>query len=113
MLVQCGATLVGIREVRVMLCVLAAAAIAGCATLGPRTIRGDRFNYNESGAESSKEQILLNIVRLRYGEPIYFLEIGSMLSQFSFQATGALSGWENDIHGAYGPALRAAWSTVC
>jgi hypothetical protein len=48
-------------------------------------------------------------VRLRYGEPIYFLEIGSMLSQFSIQATGSISGWENDLHGTYGPALRAAY----
>ncbi len=88
-----------------MLCVCG----AGCRTLGPQTIRGDRFNYNENGAESSKEQILLNIVRLRYGEPIYFLEIGSMLSQFSIQATGSISGWENDLHGTYGPALRAAY----
>lgn len=83
--------------------------VSGCSTLGPRTIRGDRFNYNESGAQSSKEQILLNIVRLRYGEPMYFLEIGSMLSQFTIQATGNLSHWENDIHGSYGPALRAAY----
>ncbi len=88
---------------------LLVAVFPGCSTLGPRTIRGDRFNYNEAGAESSKEQILLNIVRLRYGEPMYFLEIGSMLSQFSIQATGSLSHWQNDIHGAYGPALRAAY----
>lgn len=97
---------------RVTVCATAslfAVLISGCSTLGPRTIRGDRFNYNESGAQSSKEQILLNIVRLRYGEPMYFLEIGSMLSQFTIQATGNISHWENDIHGAYGPALRAAY----
>jgi len=93
----------------ILLGLIAGAGSTGCKTLGPQTIRGDRFNYNEAGSQSSKEQILLNLVRLRYGEPMYFLEIGSMLSQFSFQATGALSHWENDIHGAYGPALRAAY----
>ena len=28
----------------------------------------------------------MNIVRLRYGEPVYWLEIGSMLSQYTFDA---------------------------
>ena len=84
-------------------------AISGCGSMGSQTIRGDRFNYNEAGDESSKEQLLLNIVRLRYGEPIYFVEVTSMLSQFSVAANAAISGWKNDIHGAYGPALRAAY----
>jgi hypothetical protein len=57
-------------------------AVAGCRSLGPRTVSGDRFNYNEAGAKSTSEQLLLNIVRLRYGEPTYWLEITSMLSQY-------------------------------
>ncbi|MBI5761935.1 MAG: hypothetical protein HZA51_00265 [Planctomycetes bacterium] len=80
----------------------------GCSTLGPRTIRSDRFNYNQAGAESSKEQMLLNLVRLRYGEPLYFLEISSMLSQFSIEAAGSFSTWQNDLHGVLGPKVRAA-----
>ena len=81
----------------------------GCSAIGPRSVRDDRFNYNEAGAESSKQQLLLNIIRLRYGEPLYFVEVGSMLSQFHFQAQGAMTHWQNDLHGAFGPALRAAY----
>lgn len=81
----------------------------GCRSIGSHTIRGDRFDYNEAGVESAKEQLLLNVVRLRYGEPIYFVEVTSMLSQFSIEATGSMSGWHNDLHGAYGPAVRAAY----
>src|SRR5689334_22802735 len=77
----------------------------GCASIGTASIRPDRFHYNEAGAESSKEQLLLNLVRLRYGEPIYFLDIGSMLSQRTIGGTANLSGWHNDLHGAFGPAL--------
>ncbi len=92
-----------------MLMLIALVALGqGCATLGPRMIRTDRFNYNEAGAESAKEQMLLNIVRLRYGEPIYFLEIGSMLSQFRLEAGGTISGFQNNLHGSFGPVLRAA-----
>lgn len=79
-----------------------------CTTLGPRTIQSDRFNYNQAGAESAKEQMLLNIIRLRYGEPLYFIEISSMLSQFSLEAGGSVSAWQNDLHGTLGPKVRAA-----
>jgi len=89
---------------------LALATVAGgCSMFGPRSVPGDRFHYNEAGVESSKEQILLNLVRLSDGKPIYFVEIGSMLSQYSFQANGAISGWRNDIHGVYGRALSAVY----
>ncbi len=71
---------------------------AGCATQGPVTIRNDRFNFNEAGARSTNEQILLNIVRLRYGEPIYFVDVGSMLSQYSLAAGGSVGGSRNSIN---------------
>ena len=64
---------------------LLAVLVSGCSTVGPMTVTSDRFNYNVAGAKSNKEQMLLNLVRLRYGEPIYWLEIGSMLSQYTFQ----------------------------
>ena len=56
---------------------LGTAGIGGC-TSGPFTVRGDRFNFNKVGAQSTNEQILLNLVRLRYGEPTYFVDIAMM-----------------------------------
>jgi hypothetical protein len=73
------------------------------------TVRGDRFNYNQSAAQSSNEQLLLNIVRLRYGEPIYWLEIGSMLSQYTFEAGANFTSWDYDINRWANPALRAVF----
>lgn len=95
---------------RIAILAIAAAPLpqAGCTRLGPATIRGDRFNYNAAGAESTKEQLLLNIVRLRYGEPIYVLEINSMLSQYAVEAGGSGSYWYNGLN-TLGPALRAAY----
>ncbi len=80
---------------------------SGCSTLGPRTIRSDRFNYNQAAAESASEQLLLNIVRLRYGESIHWLEIGSMLSQYTFQAGAKFSAWDYDVDRFRDPTLRA------
>ena len=86
---------------------LTSVAVGGCSTLGPRTIRNDRFNYNKAGADSSNQQLLLNIVRLRYGEPIYWLEIGSMLSQYTFEAGTDYTAWEYDVDRWSSPSLRA------
>ena len=82
----------------------------GCKSLGPRTIRADRFNYNQEGAQSGNEQMLLNLLRVRYGEPIYFLEVASMLSQYTFVAGAELSRWENDLNVWKNPALRAIYA---
>ncbi|GAG25233.1 unnamed protein product, partial [marine sediment metagenome] len=79
---------------------------SGCSMLGPRSIRSDRFNYNQAGAQSAKEQLLLNIVRLRYGEPLYFLDVASVLSQYTLEADASLSGWENNLRVWKSPALR-------
>jgi hypothetical protein len=82
---------------------------AGCATSAPVTVRRDRFNFNDAGAESTKEQILLNIVRLRYGEPIYFVDIGSMLSHYELSARGGYSSYRSDLHVWNNPTLRALY----
>ena len=82
---------------------------AGCATTGPATVQGDRFNFNKAGAASTNEQILLNIVRLRYGEPIYFVDIGSMLSHYSLAAGGKFSGWRNNNPAFSSAALNAVY----
>jgi hypothetical protein len=86
-----------------------ALACTGCPTVGPVSIPGDRFNYNKAGAGSANEQVLLNIIRLRYGEPIYFLEIASMLSQYTLEAGGELGRLDNNIDVWNNPYLRAVY----
>lgn len=48
-----------------VLVVAAAALAAGCA-LGPRSVEQNRLRYNEAVKTTTEEQLLLNIVRLRY-----------------------------------------------
>ncbi len=38
----------------------------GCGTLGPSAIKGERINYNSAIQRSNDEQLLLNLVRLKY-----------------------------------------------
>jgi hypothetical protein len=60
--------------------------LSGCAVFGHRRVPRDRFNYNEALAESSREQMLLNIIRLRYLEEPVFLAVSSILTQYVYNA---------------------------
>ena len=56
--------------------------ITGCASIGPSTIERDRFEYSSAMAESWKEMMLLNIIKIRYGDTPMFLEVGSVVNQY-------------------------------
>ena len=59
--------------------VLITAMIACCATaagcMGSWAIRGTRIHYNESYSDTASKEVLLNIVRMRYGESPSFLDL--------------------------------------
>ncbi len=61
----------------------AALAHSGCQHIGPRTIAEDRIAYNEAIASSWKEQILLNIVRLRYSDMADFVDVGTASQNYT------------------------------
>ena len=54
---------------RITLCVMVLLALNGCALrMGNKIVAGDRFDYSGAIARSWKEQMLLNMVKLRYGD---------------------------------------------
>ena len=62
-------------------------ALASCATrLGPRTIPGARFDYNQRIARSQNDQLLLNLVRLRYRDTPVFLDVGTVIAHYTLDA---------------------------
>ena len=61
--------------------------LSACAIrLGPRTIPAARFDYNERIARSQNDQLLLNLVRLRYRDTPMFLDIGTVIAQYRLDA---------------------------
>ena len=61
--------------------------LGACATrLGPRTIPAARFDYNERIARSQNDQLLLNLVRLRYRDTPVFLDVGTVIAQYTLDA---------------------------
>ena len=71
------------------LMILIGLALPGCRSVGPQTIPRDQFDYAESMRDASKEQMLLNMVGLRYAEAPMFLKVTSVINQYSLE--GAVS----------------------
>lgn len=57
--------------------------LSGCAATGPRALKSTRINYNLALQQSCNEQMLLNLVRLRYRDNPVFLEVNSISTQYS------------------------------
>jgi hypothetical protein len=74
--------------------------IAGCAPIGPATITRDRFDYTTVIADSWKRQMLLNIVKIRYGDAPIFLDVASIISQYGLLTdVNANFGWSTPPSG--------------
>ena len=65
--------------------------ISGCASFGPNALRDTRLQYNEAVKATTEEQLLLNIIRLRYTDTPSSLAVSTIAAQFersqSFQLT--------------------------
>src|SRR5262249_9142192 len=59
----------------------------GCATgLGPRALRSERPDYNRQIIRSTDAELLLNLVRLRYNDSIFFTSVGGIVAQYAYDA---------------------------
>src|SRR5688572_10748147 len=65
--------------------VLAAALLAGCSSVGTRTLPADRFDFTEAVSRSWKEQVLLNIVKARYGEVPTLVEVNQIVTGYELR----------------------------
>lgn len=69
-----------------LIVLLLTSTLISCKSFGPRVLRVNRQSYNEVIAQTEQEQLLQNIVRLRYGEPTYFLKITSVNTSYNLTA---------------------------
>lgn len=61
--------------------------LAGCQSIGPNTIKQDRMNYMVAVSDSLKTQMLLNLVKMRYGDMPIFMDVSSVINQYSLEGT--------------------------
>ena len=80
------------------LILLLASALAGCSTIAGNVMHDSRDRFNETAQLTNAEQLLRNLVRLRYAESPYFLEISSV-------STSATMAGSLGIFGNTSPAI--------
>ena len=69
------------RIVTVLLC----AALGGCFRLGPDRLNEDQLGYSRALSAAGKQQTLLNVVRLRYGDAPTFLDATQVIAGYQLQ----------------------------
>ncbi|MGF1469039.1 MAG: hypothetical protein ACFCGT_23180 [Sandaracinaceae bacterium] len=72
------------------LAVAAAVLTTACGAATAQRLPDVRIDYNEAVARSSSEQLLLNLVRLRYLHAPQFFEVASVTTQSSVSTDGSL-----------------------
>lgn len=70
---------------------LMASAIGACSSIGPATVPRDRADYGTAISDSWKQQTLLNIVKLRYGDFPVFMEIAQVISGYAVTTSAGAS----------------------
>ena len=90
------------RTVRhVVLVLFVTIGVSGC--LGPKAIRSTRLRYNEVVRDTNDEQLLINIVRLRYADSPVFIDLPSITSQFEVAG-------RSNFNGGYGNQYKGRTS---
>ena len=69
-----------------------AAVLSGCqSAFGPQALERTHPAYNEAIISSINEQMLLNLVRMRYRDVTYFLEVSSVTASLSLSANAGVN----------------------
>jgi len=73
---------IGRRWIRAVAGAALGLVAVGCTTLGPQALDQTRLQYNEVVKKTTEEQLLLNIVRLRYTDTPSSLAVSGIAAQF-------------------------------
>ena len=85
-------------------------SLVSCKSMGPKTIPQDGFNYNQRIADQENEQMLLNIVRLRYLEMPRFLSVASVINTYSRTGSAGVNGNFNSLSNSGTGSLGGSWT---
>jgi hypothetical protein len=82
--------------------------ISGCASQGAKRLPADQFDYNAAISSSTRQQMLLNIVRGRYQEMPIFLDVSSVVAQYSYDRSASLGYFREFINNSIVPTSDTA-----
>ena len=70
--------------------------------MGPKMVHGSRTDYNVVLRQTDDEQMLLNLVRMRYRDRALFLEVSALNTQFTFYRQLNASTEQGQVDTLYG-----------
>jgi len=74
--------------------------LTGCHSFGPDTLRGTHSLYNQAIVASLDEQFLENLVRLRYRDTPYFIDVTNVTASVNLEAALGLNGTQVGLDNA-------------
>ncbi len=96
------------RRAARLLVVLSAGIATGCTAISGNVLRDNREKFNEIAQITNAEQLLQNIVRLRYANSPYFLEISNVSTSATMGGSLSIAG--NTTGAAFGLSPNTAIS---
>lgn len=98
------------RTLASMLALAGSAFVAGC-TAGPTVMLESTTDYNRAVRQVQNEELLLNIVRMRYAEAPQFVQVSGITTQFqTTTGIGGNLGWSDGLGGAAGAGVDGSIS---
>jgi hypothetical protein len=76
--------------------------LSGCASIGPATVRRDQVDYADAVSEAAKRQLLLNLVKLRYGDTPNFVSLSQLVAGYTLEGRLSVGGDFDRIVGEFG-----------
>ena len=77
--------LLKIKYFAVLSLVIISSIFLGCTKYGPGFLQSERSQYNQAIQKTNDEQLILNLVRLKYHDSPLFMEVSNIASQFTLQ----------------------------
>ncbi len=62
-------------------------SLTACSSYGPKSMRKDQLDYGYSIGENWKNQMLANIVKLRYVDMPVFMDVGQIVAGYTLETT--------------------------
>lgn len=94
------------RIIHAAICMAIAAAMAGCASIGPESISAGRAAYNTAIQHTNDQELLLNLVRIRYRDTLYFTSVERIAAtQELIRSVGASAGVNETSNSFAGTAV--------
>jgi hypothetical protein len=94
--------------IRALTALLIASTLVGCMspTMGPRSISYGRESYNQAIKATNDQELLLNLIRSRYRDTLYFTNVERVASTLEFNQGFNLGGsrMRSTISMAAGPS---------